>query len=193
MEYPHLELAFRENSLFESWFSVNEGLDKSLMIRGKKSGAYLEATGFFQWTKAVRALSCLLIKYKLSEFSSDIKPLILGGKGSLASSLDYSMTKQPLWLCDMFGLDYFGRSYSKRILRISNSNRKRPGPVAISVNSKFLSSKNIKIYSNGTLLETEPKFIQLLKKVDPTQTNTKPILLEISKSFLHYSTLSHCQ
>jgi hypothetical protein len=64
-------------------------------VRGKTAGAY--STGVtFQWTSAVQALSVLLLKAAArGRLNKDLNhPLLEGGKGSMASSLDASIYKQ---------------------------------------------------------------------------------------------------
>lgn len=88
-----------------------------ITVRGKTSGAYMCA-GSFQWTPAVKAV-CVLFLQVLARSLSELtytEALISGMRGSLASSLDYAIDKEPQWLCDMFGLDSAGKSNLRRLL-----------------------------------------------------------------------------
>lgn len=115
-------------------------------VRGKTSGAYsTEVT--FQWTSAVQALSTLLLKAAARQkLKIKIKtPLLEGGKGSMASSLDASLYKQTAWL-DLFGSIIRGDSVSKRVFLRTNPGRRRFGPVLISLNERLLPANAIKIF-----------------------------------------------
>ncbi len=124
-----------------------------ITVRGKTSGAYTNA-GSFNFSSAVRALCVLCLKSVLVEkSSSDELPIILGDKGSLAASLDYALTKQPMWIQEMFGSDAAGTAIAQRLFRRTNSHRKRPGPVVIKVNERALPPQNIHIYLNGKRID----------------------------------------
>src|ERR1700678_3528233 len=76
-----------------------------LSIRGK--GGALRNVGTFQWTPGVKAVSAVFVM-ALARHLNQIDtflPLLEGGKASLASSLDYALSKQPEWLFYMFGAD----------------------------------------------------------------------------------------
>lgn len=121
------------------------GMRRSLTcIRGKTSGAYL-ACGSFQWTSGVRGVCSAFIRFVLSEESDVVDFCLIGGKSSLAASLDYAISKGPAWLGEMFG--YAGSNQiARRIFKITNPNRKRPGPVAISVNKNLFFGEQVQIY-----------------------------------------------
>ena len=124
-----------------------------ITVRGKTSGAYTNA-GSFNFSSAVRALCVLCLKSVLVEQSSSNElPILLGERGSLAASLDYALTKQPMWIQEMFGSDAAGTSLAQRLFRRTNSHRKRPGPVVIKVNERALPPKNIHIYWNGKRID----------------------------------------
>lgn len=118
-------------------------------VRGKTSGAYSTQITF-QWTSAVQALSALLLKAAArNKLNPGLKtPLLEGGKGSMASSLDASLYKQTAWL-DLFGASIKGDPLSRRILLRTNPGRRRSGPVMISLNHKLLPSGCIKVHVNS--------------------------------------------
>jgi hypothetical protein len=89
----------------------------------------------------------------VEQSSSNELPILLGERGSLAASLDYALTKQPMWIQEMFGSDAAGTSLAQRLFRRTNSHRKRPGPVVIKVNERALPPKNIHIYWNGKRID----------------------------------------
>jgi len=131
-------------------------------VRGKTAGAYKNA-GKFQWTPGVKALSIVFLRALSLTLRQDISfcPLLEGGRGSLASSLDYALSKQPEWLFDMFGCDSEGNALLRKLLFRSNSSLKRAGNVGISLNEKLLEPQNIKVYIGHRLL-TDPEEVDAL-------------------------------
>ena len=115
-------------------------------VRGKTAGAF-STTATFQWTSAVQALSILLLRAteRVETKRHSIEPLLEGGKGSLASSLDASLYKQTAWL-DLFGATARGDSMSRRVLTRTNPGRRRSGPVMISLNERVLPANSIEVY-----------------------------------------------
>ena len=136
-------------SLFQTRLSF-EGLPGDLMsVRGKTGGAF-RGVGTFQWTRAVQAITLLLMLHKL--YGAETIPgraLLFGEGDSLASSLDFAISKRPVWLCEMFGTTSGGEAFAGRLFRRSNPNRKRPGPVVLSVNEKILSNAAVEVRLDG--------------------------------------------
>jgi len=129
-------------------------------VRGKTTGAHQGSAHSFQWTKAVRALSLLFASTAYS-FQAEGKgrnftTLLTGYQGSLAASLDYALSKQPHWLCDMFGVTKDGDSVARRLILRSNPECKRPGPVSVSLNNRFICPSQIVICDDlGELFDVE--------------------------------------
>ncbi len=157
------------------WFAKSENglelertlcLDKSgaefVTVRGKTAGAYKNA-GKFQWTPGVKALSIVFLRALALTLRKEISfcPLLEGGRGSLASSLDYALSKQPEWLFDMFGHDDEGNAVLRKVLFRSNSSLRRVGNVGISLNEQLLDPQNIKVYIGSRLL-TDAEEIEAL-------------------------------
>lgn len=126
-----------------------------LTVRGKTAGAIRDA-GTFQWTSAVRGLCILLAKVKMIKaLGGELNAAnILGYQGSLAASLDYAITKQPVWIRDMFGTDAGGNTLAQRLISRTNPNRKRPGPVILGLNERAVSSADISIIWNGKTVDS---------------------------------------
>lgn len=125
--------------------------------------------GTFRWSNGVRAFCALVVRYKLYAPSST-QGEIKGESGSIASSLDYAMSKEPLWLTDMFGVDANGKSLVHRIVTRINPERKRPGPVVLQVNSKSLPKDDIHIYLNESRV-TEPRgLFAILSSICPEES-----------------------
>jgi hypothetical protein len=76
-------------------------------------------------------------------------PPLAGGRGSFAASLDYAIAKEPEWIVDVFGTDSRGTPVLRRLVQITNSNQKRPGPVAVSLNQNFLPVSAVKVSVAG--------------------------------------------
>jgi hypothetical protein len=83
------------------------------------------------------------------------EPFIKGGGGSLAASLDYAISKQPMWLTEMFGCDQSGISLIRRMVLRTNPERKRPGPTVLSVNERFMPLASISIMIDGVKASRE--------------------------------------
>jgi hypothetical protein len=118
---------------------------KRSCFRGKTPGAY-HSDGSFQWTSGVRAVCVAFMKMRLSGIDPELDTCVVGDRASMAASLDYALSKRPVWLEDMFGVGSGGRQNAQRIFRVTNPNRKRPGPVALSVNSTIILPENISIF-----------------------------------------------
>lgn len=162
-----LSLTFADGELIQTDFYCSSSDRRYLVVRGKGEGAYREASGSFQWTRAVRALAVLLLRYKLSCEGCSAESRIEGRKGTLASSLDYAISKQPLWLLDMFGVDGAGRSNARRLLIVSNPNLKFAGPLAISVNERYLKPQSISIRMlEDSQLNSSAATIKLLEAIE---------------------------
>ena len=122
--------------------------------------------GTFSWTSALKAFSLLCLKASIP----DSIPIILGSKGSLASSLDYSISKQPIWMMEMFGVDSNGRALIRRLLDIRNSGRKRAGPVEIELKRDKL---KIDIILDGAVVTSFKKLLELIASLEDSSVKTK--------------------
>jgi len=148
-------------------------------VRGKTSGAFT-TSATFQWTSAVQALSILLLR-AASQYlrnSTSIEPLLEGGKGSLASSLDASIYKQVVWL-DLFGITARGDSMSKRIFARTNPGRRRAGPVMIALNEKILPKSSITIFVDN-VPTNNPLIIEKLAETIENTWNQEHLDSDIS-------------
>jgi hypothetical protein len=134
-------------------------------VRGRTTGAY-RGVGTFNWSSAVRAMACLFLKAKLIDENDRVEPLLIGGAGSLAVSLDYALTKRPVWLVDMFGESESGRILARRLFRVTNSHRKRSGPVAISLNSHTCPQHCVEIVLDGTIVSSSETLGAMLARIE---------------------------
>lgn len=153
-----LTLHFAHNAgkieLEKTSFRSSSG-EQFIAVRGKTGGAY-GCTGSFQWTPAVKAVCVFFLQALRCSRTMEPRyvPMISGRRGSLASSLDYAINKEPQWLCDMFGLDAAGKTNLRRLIFRSNTNIKRPGPVSLSLNRSALPPENVMVFLDSVLVET---------------------------------------
>lgn len=138
-------------------------------VRGKSPGAY-EGYSTFQWSKAVQGLSLLILRAKIEQSLDPnsqgmLRPHIVGYALSQAASLDYALDKQTPWLLDMLGWDRNGLALARRAITRTNPGRKREGPVALSLNTKFLVASDIKIYLHGREVSEVSRLVYLAQKV----------------------------
>lgn len=89
--------------------------------------------GTFAWSRAVQALSLLCVKSVLANLESARDSALTGDAGTYAASLDSAISKQPSWVYQIFGSDTGGNSLLRRLVTRVNPERKRPGPVEISL------------------------------------------------------------
>jgi hypothetical protein len=140
-------------------------------VRGKTNGAY-RGGGSFQWSSAVRAMTCVFLSAKLFEDLDPGEPMLTGEAKSLAASLDYAITKQPVWILDMFGVSSTGRTLAKRLFRVTNSHRKRGGPVALSLNLHTCPPHCIEIVLDGQPVQS-PEILRAMLTSIRTYTPRK--------------------
>ena len=168
-DISELSLLFSGSELVGAAF-WNPFVGKRLIsVRGRAPGA-LQADGTFCWTAGVQALSVLLLKHSLARKEPDAtgphSPLLSGGRGSRAASLDFAISKQSLWLQDFFGVDKAGRMYARRIILRSNPERKLPGPVVLGINGRILPAEKIVVYRDERELKTDSEVRNLLGMLD---------------------------
>ena len=154
----------REVALERTEFRYSFG-ERSITASAQRGQIPVAKDGTFGWSSAVRALCVFFLNTRLIEDQGE-KPVILqGGKGSLAASLDYAISKTPAWLCEMFACDQDGRSLLRRIIAISNTNLKRQGPVVLRLNEKFLSPGQIRIFREDQEITTPQELRRILDNI----------------------------
>jgi hypothetical protein len=99
-----------------------------------------------------------------------------GGLGSPAASLDYALTKQPRWMCEMFGTDSGGNAFAQRLFLRTNSNRKRPGPVIISLNQRCLATSDLSIFWGDQKIDSCEELQKLFFLIDGTTGHQEEIV-----------------
>lgn len=173
MTQTTLALWFTRNGerieLERSKFGFAGSSESALCVRGKCGGAYLMA-GSFQWTSAVQALCILIVNHKHyyscpRESRTLNEEYITGGAASPAASLDYAISKQPLWILDFFGVDDSGLSRTRKLLIRTNPERKRAGSVTIRVKHSALPADNIEIFLDERKLMATNELLSLLETI----------------------------
>lgn len=165
--------SFANAELLEAKFSHRCVPKEIHIVRGRTGGAYGNLPTF-HWSSAVKALTSLLVGSRAAqEFdcNSSGKYWLVGTKGTLAASLDYALSKQPLWLFDMFGQDSSGCPHARRLVLRSNPERKRPGPVVLSLNTNFLHPSEIYVHVAGELVDSRQDLQRLALRI--TQENSQ--------------------
>ena len=159
------------------------------IVRGKTDGAF-SGDGTFQWTNAVKAFAILILEARLK--GSEIA-FIAGEKNSLASSLDFALSKPPQWLIDIFLKEESNPNQIRKYFRRTNPERKRPGPVLISLNPNRFSANSFKFYldseaiSEASTLTNIKQHIEFQNSIN-IKVDEKPDLtcdyIEIAKNLL---------
>lgn len=146
-------------------FFYDQEIGELKSLRGRSQGVNHNYHSFL-WSPAVRALAVLILKTCASTNTSDEEVCLIGEDGSLASTLDYSLGKNTAWISDMFGCDIEGVPYARQIFLRMNPERKRPGPVMISVNPQILRYDSIKIYLDGVEVREPKDLLSLAKSIE---------------------------
>jgi len=146
-------------------FLFDPELGEIISSRGRSG---LENHHNFPWTLAVKAVSLLLLSAACGE-----KGTISGGDKSLASSLDYALSKNTAWLSDMFGCDEDAVPIARQIFRRSNSERKRPGPVVISVDTSVVSDHSVTVFLDGKELLKAEDIRTVAERIEANVINAK--------------------
>lgn len=134
-----------------------------VQISSERGIATVGGAPTFSWSAGVRALTLLMIRYAC--FGDSARAALRGEAGSLAASLDYAMSKEPLWLLDMFGVDSKGRGNYKRLFKRVNPERRRPGPVIIFVNQSLLSSTDMQVDLDSNPVKTDRQLVEISKAI----------------------------
>lgn len=167
-----LSLWFQKNpscELLQARFKHPQGGIK-ISYRGK-SLAFQRDAGLFQWSAAVKALAVLAVGTRASVTGSQDSGLnfLEGEGGSLAATLDYAIAKPTSWIVDLFGREDSGKSYARLVFKRENSERKRPGPVRVSLSSRLHDPSNLRIFLDGVELLTTQELQQLLELLTQEQ------------------------
>jgi hypothetical protein len=123
------------------------------------------SVGLFPWSRAVRALSALVIRTVVASRESDVTPYVAGEGGSLAAALDGALSKEPRWLRECFGVLESGEPVSRRLFTRSNPGRKRLGPVAVALSSRVPRNK-ILILLNGEVVDSTSELRRMMEALE---------------------------
>jgi hypothetical protein len=109
------------------------------------------------WSLGVRGLIAIL----LGQSCSAEEVVLYGEGGSLAAALDSALSKQPEWLCEMFGVEISGAAVARRLILRENPERKRHGPVSLWLYRKRITASDIAVYVDEILCTDLTSLAQL--------------------------------
>jgi RNA polymerase sigma-70 factor (ECF subfamily) len=141
-------------------------------VRGRDEGAHPTDYGSFPWSRAVQALAVLLLRWaawarRPRRNGAAREPDFAGGRGSLAASLNFALSKKNDWLCEMFGYDARGEPLLLRFIKRSNPDLKRPDePVGLALHRDRLPPEQIYIYLDGEPCEDAARIEVLAQAIE---------------------------
>lgn len=148
------------------------GHEMRLASRGK-SPFRGDSSGRFQWSSAVKAFALLIAGSKLALIERHREPFTLAGEdNSAAASLDYAISKPTQWILDIFGSDSDNRPVATRVITRFNSERKRPGPVKLTLASALLSPGALTILVGQKELADAQSLRALIETLNPDTLKT---------------------
>jgi hypothetical protein len=141
--------------------------------RGKNL-AFQRDAGLFQWSTAVKALAKLAVGTRavLSGAKDHSLSTLEGEGGSPAATLDYAIAKPTSWIVDLFGREASGKSYARLVCKRENSERKRPGPVRVTLSTHLHDSSRLRIFLDGVELLTTQELLELLELLETDKPGT---------------------
>jgi hypothetical protein len=150
-------------------FSFAPLVRQRTLTRGRGAGAFPSPYSF-PWSAGPKALTALILKTAIAHKRSqneDLQVTLEGKRGSLAASLDYSISKKPNWILEMFSTDSHGRSLVHKFFQRTNPERKLGETVSICFNQKVFAPNSITIYVDGKLETSEQVLNSLLLSLEP--------------------------
>ena len=168
LQVPYLILKFlsHDNQVFlEATEFAFSRAEVRRCIRGTNS--VVTNVGTFRWNQAVRAVCILALRYFIYRESDRAEDRsLVGGAGSLAASLDYSIAKNTGWLSDVFGSDSNGTLVVRKLITRQNPERKRPGPVVVAFTKNI---QDMGFFLNGEELVDQEALLKLLNLLGPSE------------------------
>lgn len=133
-----------------------------------KALAFQRDAGLFQWSAAVKAFAILAVgtRANICEGAKNEPYHLEGEGGSLAATLDYAIAKPTSWIVDLFGRETNGKSFARLIFKRENSERKRAGPVRVSLSSQVHDPGRLRIFLDGVELLTSKALRDLLEMLE---------------------------
>lgn len=98
----------------------------------------------------------------LAKYDRTIAARLEGARSSPAAWLDGVLSKEPVWVIDMFGNHASGAPAVRRLFARSNPGGKRPGGVAVSFAPSILHGV-IEVFLDGSRLEGTEELQVLLR------------------------------
>jgi hypothetical protein len=135
-------------------------------------------------------MACLFLKARLIDEDTRVEPMLSGGAKSLAASLDYALAKQPSWIVDMFGLSSHGKARARRLFCVTNSHRKRGGPVCVSLNLNVCPKDHIEVVLDGKLIDAPETLCTMLETIEAKEKTAGSASGEESRITLYTGALT---
>lgn len=136
-------------------------------VRGKDEGAHA-GSGSFQWSPALKVLATYLLGCAASgrRGSNGLCPTLAGERSSPAASLNYAMSKKPEWIKDMFGEDSESHPYLLDLIRRTNPDLKRPGPVTLCLDAQSLPPGRIYVVAGDREVDGAEEIEQMARSIE---------------------------
>lgn len=129
-----------------------------------RAGVAPNGVGQFRWSRAVRGMSILFVRFALSRHDPRVVPRMEGGRGSIAACLDGALSQEPVWLVEMFGASHEHIPRYRRLFVRSNPGLKRCGPVAVSCTPR-VKSDNIRVFLDDALVVDKTSLESILARL----------------------------
>lgn len=143
---PRLKFICTSNlELYRTEFEHPVLTEPVVSFRGRGDDRYQDA-GTFHYSRAVRGLLLLACEQALAGRESAVR--LSGDRGSLASSLEQAISREPSWVYEMFGAPG-GEPLVRRLFYRTNPNHKRPGPVSIGFRQSLARELQLEFLVNG--------------------------------------------
>jgi|GEM_PF-2031430 len=164
----HFSDSTAEPELLETHFRHPLLSTPVMSTRGK---GMMASSASFQWTRAVRAMCVLFVRTKAESLrdkeGDDQSPFALSSQYTLlASSLDFAISKKPMWLVEMFGISKAGTLFFSRLFSRTNPEQKRVGPVTVYVTRSVLAPSGIRIHIGNKQILRRDELLLLAQSLE---------------------------
>jgi RNA polymerase sigma-70 factor (ECF subfamily) len=136
-------------------------------VRGKDEGAHAGSASF-QWSAALKVLTAYLLACAASarRCTDASCPILTGERSSAAASLNFAMSKKPDWIKDMFGRDSGYRPYLLDLIKRSNPDLKRKGPVVLCLDARVLPPQRIFVFVGDRQTDAAEEIEQISNAIE---------------------------
>ncbi len=139
--------------------------------RGREDGPH-DGARSFQWTAAVKVLAAYVLRYAAwgRRGRAGLCPILEGERGTPAATLNYALSKQPGWLCGMFGADDQGSAFLPDILKRINPDLKlgEGVPVKLWLDPGTLPPEQVEIVRMNRQVEDPQEMEDMAEAIEST-------------------------